>query len=71
MGCIEIWTDKPLTQILPQELVALRWEYLCKWLVGPHSYKLQPQSHHHATYLGERAITMQLIEVEVHVKVAF
>ena len=27
-----------------------RWKYLCKWLVGPHRYRLQPQSHHHATY---------------------
>ena len=28
------------------------WKYLCKWLVGPHSYRLQSQSHHHATYPG-------------------
>ena len=27
-----------------------QWKYLYKWLVGPHRYKLQPQSHHHATY---------------------
>ena len=26
------------------------WKYLCKWLVGPHNCRLQPQSHHHATY---------------------
>ena len=29
------------------------WKYLCKWLVGPHSYSLQPQSHHHGTLFGE------------------
>ena len=29
------------------------WKYLCKWLVGPHNYRLQPQSHYHATYSGE------------------
>ena len=29
-----------------------QWKYLCKWLVGPHRYKRQPQSHHHATYPG-------------------
>ena len=27
--------------------------YLCKWLIGPQSYRLQPQSHHHATYPNE------------------
>ena len=26
------------------------WKYLCRWLVGPHRYRLQLQSHHHATY---------------------
>ena len=59
------------------------WKYLCKWLVGPHSYSLQPQSHHHGTLFGEstcesclsvhdshRAISMLLILVEVSVNVA-
>ena len=30
-----------------------RWKYQCKWLIVPHSYSLQPQSHYHATYYSE------------------
>ena len=40
------------TELPPCDL--FRWKYQCKWLIGPHSYSLQPQSHyHHATYYSE------------------
>ena len=58
-----------------QSYLHANYKYLCKWLVGPHSYRLQPQSHHRATYpSGSTRESGSICEnhtvVEVSVKVA-
>ena len=40
-----------VTELRPCYL--FQWKYQCKWLISPHSYSLQPQSHYHATCFGE------------------
>ena len=48
VACRSTQLQTAATEPSPCYLVWLK--YLCKWLVGPHSYRLQPQSYLHATF---------------------